>query len=73
MTKGQKRVRTQFGSPEIKKIKQQYADMIDALEERNKKSNDPFYRTEILWAQSQLETACMYDVKAFTNDAVFKK
>lgn len=62
-TLGQKRVQRNFNpsaNPQIEKIKEQYANLIDVLEGlRNEKNG-----REISIAQTKAETSCMYAVKS---------
>jgi hypothetical protein len=63
ITLGQKRVQRNFNpsaNPQIEKIKEQYANLIDVLEGlRNEKNG-----REISIAQTEAETSCMYAVKS---------
>ena len=62
-TLGQKRVQRNFNpsaNPQVEKIKEQYANLIDVLEGlRNEKNG-----REISIAQTEAETSCMYAVKS---------
>lgn len=63
ITLGEKRVQRNFNpsaNQEVENIKSNYASMIDALEcYRNERNG-----REISIAQTELETSCMYAVKA---------
>ena len=63
ITLGQKRVQRNFNpsaNPQVEKIKEQYANLIDVLEGlRNEKNG-----REISIAQTEAETSCMYAVKS---------
>jgi hypothetical protein len=63
MTKGEKRVQRNFNpsaNQDVENIKANYASMIDALDSYLNEKNG----REISIAQTELETSCMYAVKA---------
>ena len=73
MTKGQYRVGITFnpgGNPQVDSVKQKAADFIDEIETIALASNNGEVKRLCAIAQTEIETAAMYAVKAITKPAL---